>query len=298
MICGKLPWRRFARAVSFGVFCAGLALAAALLGGCGKADGARKYEVRGIVREPLSQDGEIVVEHEDVAGLMPSMTMPFTPEVKSEAAGFQPGDGVSFTLTLTDKGATIGGIRHIDAASVKLPAPTPRKDSGETKRVKEGDACPPFSLVDQNGNAFTSSALEGTYTLVDFIFTRCAVPNYCPLMTRNFAQIASSLTAAAPGKVRLLSVSFDPQDTPDVLRQYAAANAAGWTFATGAPEEVDKLTRAFSVRVEKENGTINHGLCTALIGPDGKVLRIWRGNAWTPEEVVEATRAQLSSPES
>jgi protein SCO1 len=95
---------------------------------------------------------------------------------------------------------------------------------------------------------------------------------------------------------RLLSVTLDPEyDTPKVLSDYAAYHHADpkiWTFATGDEKQIDSLTRAFSVYRQTEGGTISHGLATALIEKDGKIDKIWRGNAWTPAEVSEAIRAQ------
>lgn len=260
----------------------------------------RQYEVRGIVREPLSDNGKLMVEHEDVPGLMPAMTMPFTVRDGAEARDLKPGDGVVFTLSIGEGQASISKIRKTDSASIKLPTPFPRREGAgaPARRVKEGDLWPDFTLTDQNGEPLVPADLAGHYTLLNFVFTRCAVPDFCPLMTRNFSEIASALAADGVGdKVRLLSVSFDPADTPDVLRQYAEANKAGWTFATGQPDEIEKLTHAFAVRVEQEGGTYNHGLCTALIGPDGRILQLWRGNGWKPPEVLDALRAALHTPQ-
>jgi hypothetical protein len=39
-------------------------------------------------------------------------------------------------------------------------------------------------------------------------------------------------------------------------------------------------------------GTISHGLATALINREGKIDKIWRGNAWNPGEVTEVIRAE------
>lgn len=260
---------------------------------------ARHYEVRGIVRAPLSSEGKIVVEHEDVQGLMPSMTMPFRPENPAEAADLKQGDAVEFTLTLSDSGSSIGKIRKVDSATVKLPSvePRPTRSGASVPRVKEGDAWPSFALVDQAGKPITEKDFSGGFTILDFIFTRCAVPDYCPLMTSNFSEIRAALAPAVEsGRLKLLSVSFDPKDVPDVLRQYAEAKKADWVFATGDPAEIDKLTKAFAVRVEEEDGTYNHGLTTALVGPDGKILQLWRGNAWKPQEVINAARTALETP--
>jgi protein SCO1/2 len=106
--------------------------------------------------------------------------------------------------------------------------------------------------------------------------------------------VAIKSDQALAEKTRLLSITLDPQfDTPEILRSYAEHQKADpgiWTFATGAPPEIDKLTQSFAVFVQPEGGTISHGLATALIGPDGKITKIWRGNGWAPSEVIDELR--------
>ena len=103
--------------------------------------------------------------------------------------------------------------------------------------------------------------------------------------TESYSGLADALAAA-----RLLSISFDPEfDRPEILKQYAqhaGAVPALWTFATGEPDEIHKLTKAFSIFIQPEGGTISHGLATALIDRDGKILKIWRGNGWSPTEII------------
>jgi protein SCO1/2 len=86
-------------------------------------------------------------------------------------------------------------------------------------------------------------------------------------------------------------MTLDPKfDTPEILKAYAEhqkADSQIWTFATGEPAQIDLLTQSFAVYVQPEAGTISHGLATALIGPDGSIIKIWRGNAWTPVEVID-----------
>jgi cytochrome oxidase Cu insertion factor (SCO1/SenC/PrrC family) len=43
----------------------------------------------------------------------------------------------------------------------------------------------------------------------------------------------------------------------------------------------------FPFMCKPKGGTISHGLATALIDKNGKIDKIWRGNAWTPAEVIE-----------
>jgi protein SCO1/2 len=68
---------------------------------------------------------------------------------------------------------------------------------------------------------------------------------------------------------------------------YHHADPQNWTFATGDEKEIETLTRGFSVYRQTEGGTISHGLATALIDKNGRIEKIWRGNMWKPEEVID-----------
>jgi hypothetical protein len=61
-----------------------------------------------------------------------------------------------------------------------------------------------------------------------------------------------------------------------VLKAYGEAVGANfevWRFATGTKEAIGALTRAFAVYTERNGVTLDHTLCTALIGT---FLRGWR----------------------
>ena len=94
--------------------------------------------------------------------------------------------------------------------------------------------------------------------------------------------------------MRLLSVTLDPAfDTPQVLRDYAMskrANPARWQFATGDRDEIARLTSAFSIHVEQNGVLIDHTLATAVIGRDGRIAEIWRGNGWSTAELLDVIR--------
>jgi protein SCO1 len=153
-------------------------------------------------------------------------------------------------------------------------------------------------IVQQSHDEVSLDTFRGQPFVLTFVFTRCPVPNFCPRMSNNFEELQAAIKAASGSvaKTRLLSVTLDPDyDTPKVLNDYAAFHHADpkiWSFATGDEKEIDSLTRAFSVYRQNEGGTISHGLATALINPNGTVERIWRGNAWTPAEVIEAVRSE------
>jgi protein SCO1 len=120
-------------------------------------------------------------------------------------------------------------------------------------------------------------------------------------MSKNFTELQNAIKngSGTLAQARLLSISFDPDfDRPQILKSYADHEQADWkiwAFATGEKSKIDKLTRAFSVFVQAEAGTMSHGLATALIHEDRKIARIWRGNGWSPAEVIGEIEANKRS---
>jgi protein SCO1/2 len=259
---------------------------------------ARSYQVRGIVRGFAPDRSTVSIEHEDIPGFMPSMTMPFSVKDQKEIADLKIGDGISFRLTATLKDLFLDQVKKIPASEVRVAEPTPAASisSPASARLREGDAAPSFTLTDQNSEPVTLDTFRGRPFVLTFIFTRCPVPTFCPRISQNFFELQEAIKSdqALAEKVRLLSITLDPNfDTPEILKSYAHQQKADeqvWGFATGAPAEIDKLTQSFAVHVQPEGGTISHGLATALVGRDGKVVLIWRGNAWQPSEVIDELR--------
>ncbi|OAM90053.1 SCO family protein [Termitidicoccus mucosus] len=283
---------------------AGLPVCAwALLSGSGTLFAAREkerervFDVTGIVRARLD-DGQLVIAHDEIPGYMGAMTMAFTPAGPEEAAGVAVNDRVRFRLRVN------GGRSRAEAFVVTGRAAAPGKPATSSQggarrgRLREGDAVPAFSLFDERGQPLTAEALRGRLTIVTFIFTRCPVPEYCPAISRKFDQlqpaVRKGLPAESAAKVRLLSITLDPEfDRPDILKAYGEAMGADpaiWNFATGEKAEIDALVKAFAVYRENNGVTLDHTLATALIGPDGRVADIWRGNGWTVDEVIASLR--------
>jgi protein SCO1 len=273
-------------------------LALALLG-CGRStnpdEGGQHYDTRGVVRGFSPDRSTIEIQHENIPGFMPSMTMPFVARDRKEIADVKTGDAISFRMIVTQKDFWIDNVKKIRREDVDVAEPKPMSPVSAERdaRLKEGDEIRPFSLTDQNGERVSLDTFRGHPFVLTFVFTRCPVPNFCPRMSNNFEELQSAIKtdSGTLAKTRLLSVTLDPNyDTPKVLSDYAAFHHADpkiWTFATGDEKDIDSLTRAFSVYRQNEGGTISHGLATALIDKNGKIAKLWRGNAWTPAEVIE-----------
>jgi protein SCO1/2 len=278
---------------------AGLALA---LTGCERAnttavENTKSYQVRGIVRGFAPERSTVDIQHEDIPGFMPSMTMPFTVKNQSDIAALKLGDAISFRMTVTDKDLFIDDVKKIAASDVRvtLPSPAPMAAPRAADRLKEGEIVPFFRLTNQDGARITSENFRGHPYVVTFIFTRCPVPNFCPRMSHNFSDLQESIKSDPKlGGARLLSITLDPAfDTPAILKAYGEhlqADFALWNFATGDLAQITTLTQLFGVYVQPEGGTISHGLATALVGADGSIIKIWRGNSWQPSEVLAELR--------
>jgi protein SCO1/2 len=134
---------------------------------------------------------------------------------------------------------------------------------------------------------------------VTFIYLRCPLPQFCPLLDRRFVEVQRLITedATLRDRARLLSVSFDPDaDTPARLQAHAEklrANPAIWRFATAPREIVDRFAATFGVNVIREqDSTITHNMRTVVIGPDRRVVSVYEGSDWTPAQIADdMTRA-------
>ncbi|HEX2862231.1 MAG TPA: SCO family protein [Lacunisphaera sp.] len=277
-------------------------LRAAALGGLiclgtvlpGTATAQASYEVTGVLREKLDP-GRVLIAHDEIPGYMAAMTMAFELADPRDGAALRVGDRLRFRLQpvddrwLVDRFAVLGSE----------VAPAARSPRGN--RLRAGDALPPLSLRDEQNRPLTSQSFLGRFTLVTFIFTRCPVPEFCPAMAVKFGALQRELEQEKPAadgqpRTRLLSITLDPEfDRPAVLAAYGealGANPSRWSFATGGTAEIAALARQFSVFTERNGVLLDHTLCTALIGPNGRVLEIWRGNGWTVADVLAFLRGQ------
>ena len=261
----------------------------------------RTFEVYGTVRAIDSTNKTLRIAHEEIPGYMPAMAMPFPVKDLTLLQKVAPGDRVRFDLTVTRDDSWIARIEKIGTESSSAEAstsPAPIATELEGESIKPGEQVPDFALTDQNGRAMHLRDFRGKVVLLTFIYTRCPLPNFCPLMTKNFAELQRRLTKEFPGKYQLLSVSIDPEfDKPEVLKDYAArcgADPKCWTFATGDADSIRFVAQMMGLYYAPENGLISHDLRTALIGVDGKLVHTWKSNVWTPYELQRRVREVLT----
>jgi protein SCO1/2 len=257
---------------------------------------AKQYQLKGQILAVNRDKQELLVKHEEIPGYMMAMTMPYRVQSGGMLDNVGAGDLITAQLDVHDNIGTITTITKTGTAPPALPAPSPLS-SGIVMLLKEGQDVPDPLLVDQDAKPRHFADIRGGHAMaLTFIYTKCPMPTYCPMMDRNFVEVQRQIKAnpALRGKARLLSVSFDPKnDTPPVLKKHAkslAADPAVWTFATGDRDEIDKLAMTFGVTLVRGQAPnpdeIGHTLRTAIIDRDGKLVKTYTGNEWTPAQIV------------
>jgi protein SCO1/2 len=254
----------------------------------------KRYELNGKVVSVDRDKSQVTIAHQEVKGYMPAMTMPFTVPSESDLQILAPQDQVTATLVVDGSKSWLEDL--VIARQSGNPAAMPA-----VVVAKEGDEVPNFTLRNQDDREIRIHNYRGKALLLTFIYTRCPVPDYCTLMSNNFAQIDRDLGQDAElyAETHLLSVSIDPDyDTAKVLRSYGSAHTgryeketfAHWEFAAGTKDQVKEIAGFFGLTYFPDKDQIIHGLRTVIITPDGKVAKIYSGNEWKPEEVVEELR--------
>jgi len=258
----------------------------------------QRYPLKGKVVEVDLANRKVTIAHEDIPGFMPAMTMPFVVLEKDAALlrGVEPGDEITATLVAPDS-------RYWLEELVVVKKGTPDPNATLAPRDPEphpGDAMPDVALVDQDGKPLRLADYHGKAVALTFVFTRCPLPDFCPLMMKKFAAAHANLAkdAALASRTHLLTISFDTKhDTPDVLRafgkpfQKTATPFAHWTLATGKEEAIRELGGALGLDYMEEDRSFTHNLRTAVLDREGKLRRLFRGSDWTPEELVAELKA-------
>jgi cytochrome oxidase Cu insertion factor (SCO1/SenC/PrrC family) len=81
--------------------------------------------------------------------------------------------------------------------------------TGSFPAANQSDCLPNLALLDQNGKSINLSSLKGEFVLINFIYTGCS--GTCPMLTSKMSLVEKKLTPELAKKVRLVSVTLDPE---------------------------------------------------------------------------------------
>lgn len=253
------------------------------------------YDLRGQVISIYSVKNEITLKHEEIPDFMPAMTMPFKVKDVTILEGRMPGDFIEAKLVVTDKEAYLTDIVKIGFEEL-LNTESLQTALNGIPQLRKGDLLPDTAFIDQDNRVQHFKAYRGKHLILTFIYTRCPLPNFCPLMDIHFQSLQKSILESKDLKstTRLISISFDPDyDTPEVLKRHGDALNADyevWSFLTGERKSIVNFAEHFGITVVQNESSpeeIAHSLRTVIADASGKLVKVLRGNEWTPDEILQ-----------
>ena len=275
----------------------GLSLALALMLLVSLACSHRKtYPLQGEVRGKDLTTNEVTVNHGDIPGFMPAMTMPYKVNNRAMLQELQPGDKIAAEIVVSQDGNNywLEDVRITDESRRgKVQEPT------GPRMLMPGERVLDVPVVNQDGRLIRLTDFHGKALLITFIYTRCPMPNFCPRLSSQFARIHDELKKS-PGeyaKTHLLTISFDPDyDTPAILRKYGLAYLDGdetgfshWDFASVNAKDLSPLAESLGLQYERQDNQIAHTMNIVLVAPDGTVRQYW-STEWTWTDLVKSMR--------
>jgi len=261
---------------------------------------AKRFTLKGKVVSIDRQRKEAAIAHDDIPGYMDAMTMPFPIREDAVWDVLTPGADIRADLVVDNANAQFWLENvSVSAAPNANQAALPVNENF----AQVGQKAPDFSLTNQDGRHISLADFRGKAWAITFIYRECPLPDYCIKMSKNFSDLANQLSTDADAKdrIRLLSISFDPaRDTSEKLKEYGKGYLGGkddfsiWQLAVGSDKEIRSIVDFFGLRYEVDQNNkalINHSLVTAVISPEGKVTKIFKGNEWTTGDLLRELKA-------
>ena len=266
---------------------------------------AQEYPVTGMVLRVDRSRNTFTASIQAISGFMPTMAMPFEVRQPTDLDGLVPGAAVEFTLVVHQKSSHAERLRIVryqsaeqdPLAAARLKLLTRIAGAAPRKVLAIGETVPDFRLTNQKRRPVALSDLRGKVVAINFIYTSCALPNFCLRIANNFGVLRKRFRAQLERDLVLLTVTFDPvHDTPEVLARYASqwdADPARWHFLTGPVRDVQRACHLFGVDFFPDEGLMNHSLHTAIIDRQGKLVANIEGNQFTADQLGDLTEAVL-----
>ncbi len=151
-------------------------------------------------------------------------------------------------------------------------------------------------LVDENGGDITLGALVDKPTILIFNYFRC--PGICPILLSSMVNVVNEMDLEPGVDYRLVAVSFDPTDTPEMARQKKANYLNmmrrpfppdAWRFLTGTAGNTRAVadSTGYKYRKQGEDMFMHPGVIMVLTSK-GILSRYIYGTSYLPAEVAMA----------
>ena len=204
-------------------------------------------------------------------------------------------------------------------AAALQPAPAAAQPAGQKLPVFEGVGInqqlgdtvrTDLTFRNEAGEAVTLGQYfnSGKPVLLELAYFSC--PMLCPLMLDGLTGTLQGLAWTPGQEYEVLTVSFDPRDTPETAQQKKdqyvqklgkAGAAGGWHFLTGAPDAIEALTESvgFDYRWVESKQEFAHPTALVFLSGEGKITRYIYGMEIPPDDarkaLVEASDGEVGS---
>jgi len=260
-----------------------------------------RYPFTGHVISVDLEEKSTNIDGDLVQGYMEAMVMTYKIRPESMLGQLSAGDAIKGDLVVVDhdpRDESTPEEYWLENVQITGRASQPAAASASSFHMPApGEEVPDFAFTNQDGRKISLRQYRGKTLFVTFIYTRCPFPEFCPRMSNNFAEIYKQLGSdPSLAGAHLLSISFDPEhDTPKVLRDYGfsvahthdAALFGSWDFAVPKAADLAKIADFFALTVKSEGGQITHNLSTAVISPDGKIVKWYHGGDWQVSDLIK-----------
>ncbi len=130
--------------------------------------------------------------------------------------------------------------------------------------------------------------------ILNLVYYNC--PMLCGEVLSGLESALRVLKFNVGNEFEVLTISFDPRETPDMatkkkaefLKRYGRAGAAeGWHFLTGPQESIDALTKAagFQYQYDPKTGQFAHATAIMVLTPEGKIAQYYYGVEYAPKDL-------------
>jgi protein SCO1 len=270
----------------------------------------QKYPATGLVLKIDPAHKILLVSCDAIPGFMAAMTMPFAVANPAQLENLRPGTMIDFTVVADASSSRAESIRihnyqglepdPLAARRLKLLDQAAR--GARSKSLSIGEPVPDFTLTGQDGRPVTLSKFKGKVVALDFVYTRCALPNFCFRSSNNFGNLQRRFHDYLSKDLVLLTVTFDPaHDSPDAMKKYARtwkADPHAWHFLTGEETDVRRVCDLFGEDYFPDEALMDHSLHTVIIDRTGRLVSNLEGNEFTATQLGDLVGTVLDQSKS
>jgi len=158
-----------------------------------------------------------------------------------------------------------------------------------------GQIPPDLVFRDETGKTVRLGDYFGQKPMIlSLVYYRC--PMLCGEVLSGLSSALKVLKFNVGDEFNVLTVSFDPKDTPEIgaakkaeyMERYGRPGAAqGWHFLTGPQNSIDALTKAagFEYQYDPKTEQFAHSTAIMILTPEGKIAQYYYGVEYAPKDL-------------